>query len=306
MASFDFNVDTSPMAKSIDSTRGNVNGVTAAVVAMQAAVIASERAASKAICDNVDEGFLMLVKSQISQKAVAAYTEMTSKHVVLLQLAKAIDNNKRVMENDYNMIARRYAKLFGSLNKALEIRVKELDRPAMQLADIRKRMVFDKLKDDSSMIFNISSEAMPAMQTALSGKMKQKTKDTIDTMNESINEDRTYSEKVNSILVKNDMDSSSDMRYIPVAFMVSESLLNQGDSIENIYTAKTDVWRNTAPVISEINRVSKDLNWSSSGSEEKAVIRREFLTMCEKDQAEERITKEIIRLFDESVWEDCK
>jgi len=308
MASFDFNVDTSPMAQSIDSTRGNVNGVTAAVVAMQAAVIATEQAASKKICDNIDEGFYTLVKSQISQKAVAAYTEMTAKHVTLIQLAKAIDNSKRVMENDFNMISRRYTKLFNSLNKALEIRVKELDRPAMQLADIRKRMVFDKLKDDSSMLFSISSETIPATQTALSGKLKQKTKETINAMTESVYEDRTYSEKVESILVKNDAGFSSDnnMRYIPVAFMVCESLLNKNDHIENVYTAKTDIWQNTIPIVSEINRISKDLNWSSSDNEEKTVIRKEFLALCEKDHVEERITKELMRLFDESVWEDCK
>ena len=308
MASFNFTVDTDPMASSIDDTRGNINGVTTAVVAMQAAVIATEREASNHICHNVDEGFYMLVKSQISQKAVAAYTEMNSKHVTLIQLAKALDNNKRQMENDYQMIARRYAKLFNSLNKALETRVKELDRPAMQLAEIRKKIVFDKLKDDSSLLISISSEALPITNTALSGKLKQKTRDTMITLSESVYDDKTYNEKVDSILIKNENDFSSDSNvcYVPVLFAVSDSLLNAGDFIENIYTAKTEEWQNTAPIVSEINRINKDLNWSPSDKEETAVIRKEFLALCEKDQNEERVLKEIIRLFDGSVWEDCK
>jgi len=308
MASFQFNVDTSPMAHSIDGTRGNVNGVTAAVVAMQAAVIASEYAASKKICDNVDEGFYMLVKSQISQKAVAAYTEMTSKQITMVQIAKAIENSKRVMENDFNMIARRYTKLFNSLNKALDIRVKELDRPAMQLAETRKKIIFDKLKDDSSSMLSISSETLPITHTALSGKLKQKTKDTMNAMFDSVYEDKTFSDKLDSILVKSETDSSSgsDTCYVPVIFLASDSLLNQGDSIENIYTAKTDEWQNTAAIVSEVNRINKELNWSLSGSEEKAVIRREFIALCEKGNTEERLTKEMIRLFDGSAWEDCK
>jgi len=307
MASFQFNVDTSPMANSIDGTRGSVNGVTAAVVAMQAAVIASERAASKKICDNVDEGFYMLVKSQISQKAVAAYTEMSAKQITLMQLAKALENFKRIMENDFNMIARRYTKLFNSLNKALDIRVKELDRPAIQLAETRKRMVFDKLNDNCSMLINISTEALPIAQTALSGKLKQKTKDTIITLSESVNEDVNFSEKVDSILVKNETESLSDtgMRYVPVVFFASDSLLTKNDSIENIYTAKTDEWENTAPVVSEINRINKDFSWSVSDNEEKGRIRKEFLALCDNER-EERLTKEVIRLFDESEWEDCK
>ena len=308
MASFNFTVDTDPMAGSIDDTRGNINGVTAAVTAMQAAVIATEREASKTICHNVDEGFYMLVKSQISQKAVAAYTEMNSKHVTLIQLAKALDNNKRQMENDYQMIARRYAKLFNSLNKALETRVKELDRPAMQLAEIRRRIVFDKLKDDSSLLISVSNEALPITHTALSGKLKQKTKDTMLTLSESVNDDKTYSEKVDSILIKNESDFSPDSNvcYVPVLFAVSDSLLNAGDFIENIYTAKTDIWQNTTPIVSEVNRINKDLNWSPSDKKETAVIRKEFLSLCENEQSEERVIKEIIRLFDGSEWEECK
>ncbi|MCL2443470.1 MAG: hypothetical protein FWD13_08420 [Treponema sp.] len=308
MASFQFNVDTSPMAHSIDNTRGTLNGVTVAVTAMEAAVIATERQASKTICDKVDEGFYMLVRSQISQKAVAAHTEMTSKQITLIQLAKALENVKRQMENDFHLIAKRYAKLFNSLNKALEIRVKELDRPAMHLADVRKSIVFDKLKDNSSMVFSISNEALPITQTALSGKLKQKTKETMNTLFESVNEDKTYSEKVDSILVKTDNDFSSDanISFIPSAFVVSDSLLNAGDYIENVYTVKTDVWQNTTPIVSEINRVCKDLNWSPSKTEDKNLVRKEFIALCEKDSTDGRILKEMIRLFDESAWEDCK
>jgi hypothetical protein len=308
MADFHFTVDTSPMAHSVDTAQGHLRGVTVAVTAMEAAVIATERAAAKTICENVDEGFYMLVKSQISQKAVAAYTEMSSRQMTLLQLAKALDNVKRQMESDFNMITRRYAKLFQSLNKALETRVKELDRPAMQLAEIRKSMVFDKLKNDSSMLLSISSEALPLAQTALSGKLKQKTKKTLHALSETIYENRTYSEKVDSILLKDDGNFSNDedVHFLPAVFFVTDSLLNSGDSIENVYTAQTDIWQNTAPIVSEINRVHSDLNWAPSDNEEKALVRREFLALCEKEAIEERVSKEIIRLFDESIWEDCK
>ena len=319
MADLQFTVDTTPMAQSVDSAKGYLTGVTVAVTAMEAAVIAAERAASKTICENVDNGFYMLVKSQISQKAVAAYTEMTSKQMTLMQLVKALDNIKRQMEGDYNMITRRYAKLFQSLNKALETRVKELDRPAMQLADTKKSIVFDKLKDDSSTLFSITAEALPFAQTALSGKLKQKTRETMRTLSESVYENCSYSEKIDSILIKNENDFSgdTDTRYIPAIFFMTDSLLNSGDYIESIYTAQTDEWQNTAPVISEINRVHNDLNWTSSNSEDKALIRGEFIALCEKESTaskgtadssagEERVSKEMIRLFDETAWEECK
>jgi hypothetical protein len=307
MAELHFTVDTTPMAHSVDSAKGHLNGVTVAVTAMEAAVIAAERESSKTICQNVDEGFYMLVKSQISQKAVAAYSEMSSKQMTLVQLARALENVKRQMENDYNMITRRYAKLFQSLNKALETRVKEIDKPAMQLAEIRKSMVFDKLINDSSAVFSISAEALPLAQTALSGKLKQKTKDTLNTLSEAVYESRSYSEKVDSILIKNEINAcgEGDICFVPAVLLVTDSLINTDGSIENVYTAEANVWQNTAVIVSELNLIQKDLNWMPLNNEEKAMIRNEFLALCEKESGEERLLQEMIRLFDESAWEDC-
>jgi len=308
MAELNFTVDTTPMAHSVDSAKGHLNGVTVAVTAMEAAVIAAERESSRTICQNVDEGFYMLVRSQISQKAVAAYSEMISKQMTLVQLAKALDNVKHQMESDYNMITRRYAKLFQSLNKALETRVKEIDRPAMNLAEIRKSMVFDKLINDSSALFSVSAETLPLAQTALSGKLKQKTRDTLNTLSEAVYENRSYSEKVDSILAKNEINSSDerDTRFMPAIFFVTDSLLNTDSFIENVFMAQSDVWQNTAPIVSTLNLVQKDLHWAPAANEEKTMVRNEFLSLCEKESNEERVSQEMIRLFDESAWEDCK
>jgi len=206
------------------------------------------------------------------------------------------------------MITRRYAKLFQSLNKTLETRVKEIDRPAMRLAEIRKSMVFDRLINDSSALFSVSAEALPLAQTALSGKLKQKTKETLNTLTDVVYESRSYSEKVDSILIKNELVSSGegDKRFIPAVFFVTDSLINTDGCIENVYTAEADVWQNTAPVVSEINLVQKDLRWAPADNEEKTVLRNEFLALCEKESGEKRIVQEMIRLFDESAWEDCR
>lgn len=316
MADLYFEVDTAPMARSVDSVKGHVNGVAAAVVAMEAAVIATERQSAKTISEHVDNGFYTMVKSQISQKAVAAYTEMTSKQMTLFQLVKALDGVKRQMESDYNMISRRYAKLFQSLNKALETRIKELDRPAMKLAEIRKSIVFDKLKDDTSLLLSASNETLSVAQTALSGKLKQKTKETLLTLSDSITEEQFYRNKISSILQNREYDAVSkdtagdsqddDFRYIPGIVSSAESLLNIDDCIENIYAPQSETWQNTAPLVSEINRISKDLTWVPAKTEDTDPVRKEFMALCEKESTDERVSKEIMRLFDASSWEEAQ
>ncbi|MDR0709910.1 MAG: hypothetical protein LBF77_07580 [Spirochaetaceae bacterium] len=309
MAQFNFQVDTTPMARKVETVQSHVNGVSAAVTAMESAVIAAEQEASKTICDNVDRGFYVLVKSQISQKAVAAYTEMTSKEIILFQLAKALDRVKLQMQADYTMISRRYFKLFNSLNKSLETRVKELDRPAMKIAEIKKSFVFDKLRDESSLVYSASNDTQGFVQTALTGKIKQKTLDTMRILHSTATETGLYNEKLESILEREESYSTGGGHedeggiYLPVLSFLTESLLNKDDLIENTYVPQFDAPQTMAPVIAELGRVGTSLSAARIDEEEKGKVRKEFLALCEKEDAEERLTREMIRLFDASSWE---
>jgi hypothetical protein len=307
------------MAQTVDTVRGHVNGVTAAVAAMETAVIAAELNASKTICENVDKGFYVLMKSQLSQKAVAAYTEMTGKQAILFQLAKALDNVRQQMQGDFNMICRRYQKLFHSLNKALETRIRELDRPAMKMAEVKRQLVFDKLKNDSSLLFSAAEETLSVSQAAVGGKLKQKTSDTIRTLYESTVESRSYNDKLKSIFITEDAErpgdsggegalpqGKGDTCFLPAIFSSAESLLASGDILETIYTAQTDDWRNSGPVTAELSRVQGSLNWTAPEPGERESVKKEFIRLCEQDDSGERTRSEIMRLFEEDSWEVLK
>jgi hypothetical protein len=251
------------------------------------------------------------MKSQLSQKAVAAFTEMTSKEAILFQLAKALDNVRNQMQGDYNMICRRYHKLFQSLNKALEIRIRELDRPAMGIAEIKKNLVFDKLKNDSAMLFSAAEETVSVSQIALSGKLKQKTGETIKTLRESADEHHNYNNKLNSILV-NEQETGGrpagggECYLIPVIISSEESFLNSNDVLENIYTSQSDEFQNSGPVITELERARGGFNWAPVNAGEKDLIKNEFVRLCEQDNSDERTAREMMRLFEENPLEAPK
>jgi hypothetical protein len=304
MANLHFEVDTSPLARTVDSVKGHVTGVAAAVTAMEAAVIAMERESAKTISENVDNGFFMLVKSQISQKAVAAYTEMTAKEMTLVQLAKALENVKRQMEADYNMIARRYAKLFASLNHALETRIRELDRPAMKLAEIKKSVVFDKLKDEGSAFLCASNDALTVAGTALGGKLKQKTRTALHALSRQVHEGELYTRKVEDILF-GDSDSpdacAKAVNYVPVIFASTESNLQQDEYRDNVYAAEHLA---AAPLIAQmVHAVQESLEWRAPSDEEKQILRKELLSFIESGAIDERTAGEMMRLFDAGDWQ---
>ncbi|MDR0641613.1 MAG: hypothetical protein LBG07_04050 [Treponema sp.] len=312
MANLHFTVDTTPMAQSVDSVRGHVNGVTTAVTAMEAAVIATERESARTICENVDRGFYFLIKSQISQKLVAAQTEMSARALILVQLGKALDNIKRQMEQDYFMISRRYAKLFQSLNKSLETRVRELDRPAMQLAEIKKSIVFDKYKDNGTAIICMPEDLNTAAGTALGGRLKRKTKAALEALSGQINESASYGEKLGSILLDKEQDFRDDQKparmdsYLPVIFSSVESGFQRHEYIDNVYTAQREELANTAPMAAEIGNVQERLNWVPAGDDEKSILRKEVAALGEKEALDQRVAAEVLRLFDADTWQTLK
>ena len=83
MSTFNYHIDTQPLAEEMGNVSKNVNLTTGAVVAMQAAVIAAEERASDLVCDNVNRGFYSLIRSQISQKLAKYKSEYESKRMRL-------------------------------------------------------------------------------------------------------------------------------------------------------------------------------------------------------------------------------
>ena len=134
MAQIDCVVDTHPMAREIDTVSTNINGTTAAVVGMKVAVVQAEEAAAEHVCDNVNKGFYTLIHSQISQKIAKLKSEVDSHLMKLNQLKKQLLSVKGRMERDYGMISQRYLKLFNGLNKNLQQRVFELDKPVVEFS----------------------------------------------------------------------------------------------------------------------------------------------------------------------------
>ena len=129
MAHFNFTVDTDPMANSIDGVAHHVDVTTAAVVAMQTAVVIAEQKGAEKICNNVNFGFYSLIRSQISQKIATHKSKADAKIMELQQQSVSLIAIKGRMEKDYMMLASRYTKLFEGLNKSLRARIFELDKP---------------------------------------------------------------------------------------------------------------------------------------------------------------------------------
>ena len=172
MATFNYTVDTHPMAQEIGSVSNHLKGTTTAVVTMQTAVILAEKKAADHVCENVNKGFYTLIRSQISQKIAKLQSDVDSHLMRLNQQRKQLLAIKGRMERDYSMISSRYLKLFNGLNMNLKNRVFELDKPAMNFAVREVEKVSNRTKYLTATVPVTQMESLALSQKIVASNVK--------------------------------------------------------------------------------------------------------------------------------------
>ncbi|GHT76494.1 hypothetical protein FACS189463_1690 [Bacteroidia bacterium] len=170
MATFNYTVDTNPMAQEISTVSNHIKGTTTAVVAMQTAVVLAEAKAADHVCNNVNKGFYTLIRSQISQKIAKLQSEVDSHLMQLNAQRKQLLGIKNRMERDYNMISSRYLKLFNGLNQNLKQRVFELDKPTIDFAVREVEKVSNRTKYLTATVPVSQLESLAASQKIIENK----------------------------------------------------------------------------------------------------------------------------------------
>ena len=220
MAHFDCLVDTKPMARELESVSRKVNGTTAAVVAMRAAVVKAEADAAEHVCQNVNRGFYALIHSQISQKIARLQSDVDSHLMKLNQHRKQLIGIKNRMERDYGMLKARYAKLFGGINKNLQIRVFELDKPTISLAVRDSSAMSNRTKQLTATVPVAQLEMLSLSQRIIASNMKHRCTQVVDSINSFLSQMQEQDQLSERILLAETV--KGDVTPIMVPIVISE------------------------------------------------------------------------------------
>lgn len=298
MATFNFTVDTKPMAHEIDSVSSSVDRTKNAVVAMQTAVIAAENAAAEHVCDNLNKGFYMLIQSQISQKRAEKQSEVDSLIIQLTQQKKALLGIRSRMERDYNMISKRYGKLFNGLNTNLRTRVTELDKPVMNFACKEMEKVSNRTKYLTATVPVTQLESLSTSQKIIASHIKYKGVHVINSMRGFLYEMLVQKKLTGQILIKDLYSEKEGPHYLPVLLCenVSDSMNKRNLDIVlpriGIPSASVSQVRNSI-----FSNYSK-MKWSQkplSGE-----VNSEFQKMLSSSPKSERVKKMAMKLFNQT------
>lgn len=301
MASFNYTVDTKPMAEEMRSVSRHVNATTGAVVAMQTAVIIAEEKAADHVCNNVNKGFYSLIRSQISQKMAKLQSEVDSHLMQLVQQKNALLSIKNRMQKDYNMIASRYIKLFNGLNSNLKQRVFELDKPTIDFAVKEVDKVSNRSKYLTATIPIAQLESLAASQKIVASNVKYRGFNVIKSMRSFLFEMNTQKKLNDQILINDGRYTETATVYIPI--VICECNRDKTDAGVEISVSEVELdnisksaIKNTA--FAELNQIE----WQAKSSPN-TEVKSEFSKLVSSSSKSQRVKDMATKLFQSNNYQ---
>ena len=302
---FEVTVATEPFDQSISSASAHIDGLTASVAAMNAANCAAIKQCSDQISDSLIDGFYNLIQSDITTKKSETYTAVQTKSALLLEHSKAVQDKHNRMLSDVERERAKYGKLFNELDKELERRITEVNKPAFVLAHkVRDRIVNEPY---------LSSAAATADQLGVrSGRsgsvaavgLRQKVSTVFHHLSDSLNNNLRYRYMMRNILWDKSSGSEEQLYYLPVAYCVFDDIR----SAQSVYQCYVSNDPNKNTILATVNSyVGENLKHDARNISDKdmKLIDQAFSNMVqdsssalnEHSEFQDRVYTEICRLW---------
>jgi len=218
-------VDTKPFDDSVENCNTNVNLLTGAVVATEAAQIASIDKNAQKVGKTIVDGFFGYIRSEISQQIAELTQGIESQLMHLRELSKAVVDKKRQMEGDFMRISSRYIKIFDDLNNELSNRIFELDKPTFvfkkELDNLSIRTTNNDLVNTVAIFGKESSELHSKISASIA---KKRALDTLNKAKVFLWQQKKLNNTVQQSMLNESMESS---HYSPVCFVETKADKNQ-------------------------------------------------------------------------------
>ena len=292
-------VDTTPMAAEIKRVSNHVDGTTAAVVTMQSAVIAAEKHSADKVCSNVNRGFFTLMRSQISQKIAYKQSRVEALLMQLAQQKRQLLSIKSNMEREYGRIAARYLKIFTSVNKELEQRIRQVDQPVFEPVNKHMATSSNRMNALSAWVSTSQTEGVTQSQQILVSNMKHDAQLALEQSTDflsQIGEQRVLTSKV---LINNPIGNEDRTCQVPV--MICETI-NDSVGIPRTEISMTELLSaSNAALINNTIRESNDLPWHKG--EVSQFVSEEFINLVESSKVSARVKEKIKKMYFSSHFE---
>lgn len=273
-------VDTNAFDSSISRCNGQIGALTDSVVVMNSAQCEAIAESARNISDHITGGFFSMIKSEISQNMAALFGKITSGIGLILEKVRFIQQQRAIMESDYNRTKARYVKLFHELDEEYRQRVIELDKKAFELASEIRNGTLSQAKPDQAVSTVLGIQETGTTGALFAGALlKSRTLRLMNAMQAHITDQLAYSKTLETVLYPKKVSEITGYS-VPVVFAESDSFDDaqlkaahcyvsgvfgtksaeiMSGAVQNYFASHTDVWE-TSTASEENNSIANYFN----------------------------------------------
>jgi hypothetical protein len=268
---------------------------------MQAAVVLAEEKAANHVCDNVNKGFYTLIRSQISQKIAKLQSEVDSHLMQLNAQRKQLMAIKSRMGRDYNMISRRYLKLFNGLNQNLKQRIFDLDKPTIDFAVHEVERVSNRTRYLTATVPVSQVESLAISQKIVASNVKYRGAKVINSMSRFLSDMSEQKKLTDRILLRTDRDADLPLS-IPVIIYECNFDGLGGKNLDVVVGKEQLSQQARSAVKNAVNQVIEDIRWQSNPGIDNEV-KSEFSKYLSRSNSSQRVKEMAGKLFADHIFQ---
>lgn len=250
---------------------------------------------AKQIGNTIVEGFFKTIRTEISQQIMELSQQINSNLMHLRELAKACEAKKKQMEVDYNRKSNQYLKIFDDLNKELENRIFELNKPAFIFKRNSDNHTARTSGNDLVSTVAVFGKEGGELQAKISTSIaKKRALDTINQVNVYLWKQKKTENAIAQSMLNSNVAASI---FAPVCFLETVDEKNQIN--KKVYQSSLLSQINSNNIIENI----KAKSWTNIPKESKESIQRYFNTeisnsFSSNDLRNNRVKDMVVKLLD--------
>ncbi|MCR5192624.1 MAG: hypothetical protein K6D59_04900 [Bacteroidales bacterium] len=285
-------VDTDPFDASAKHCRNSVDALTASVAATEAAQVASIKSNSHRVGKTIIDGFFKTIRSDISQQIDELRNNLDAIFVKLQSDAKRCTDMRHQMEVDYNRKKDQYTRIFTELDKELENRIFNLDKPTFDFSRDNDKLYGRLVSSDMVTTAAVSGAENALLDSKLNiSHAKERTMKAINSAKRFLQVQKQSEKTIQRNVVNK---SHQGNVFLPVCYM--ETTNANSEIGRQVYCNKK--------LDSFNNRISEELRqkqWAGNSKEESDSIRRYFneevSASLGSDSHSDRVREQILRMI---------
>lgn len=290
-------VNTTPFDSSVRHCNGSVQALTGSVVATEAAQIDSIRKNSRKVGETIIKGFFSTVQSEISQQIMETSSRIEATLVHLREMAQRCVAKQKQMENDYGRLASRYCAIFDDLNKELENRVYELDRPTFKFKEISDKTANRGISTDMSSVVAIAGAENGHLEAMLGASIaKRQALNALGKANTFLVKQKTCERLLESCSLN---ESTDAVYYAPVCYIETKG---ESDTINKELYSSEFIGKQSNNRLAE---KMKDLTFTTNEFDQDMLKTHFSAEVADKyaysDSHDERVRDYITKLFNNTL-----